>query len=564
LYVGKTPVFYFPYYIQPLEEDLGYFFTPGYNSTWGGFILNEYGFMVGEEILARASLDFRSRRGLAGGVEFKDQKFKDNDQIGRLKLYYADDRNPQIRFNGQTRAGDLETNRYRINLQQRVYFPGSDDETFYLDVDINKLSDAALYEDFFPSEFRIDPNPDNVINLTKIFDQGEISLTGRFQLNDFFRTDTRSPELAIDVIKTPLGDTGFFYSGMTTYGILDEDLDDDAILAGAVDPTGYNRFQTYHEFSFPTQLGNFLNVVPRAGVGYANYSEFDLPGLNSFDSTTVSAGLDLSFKLSKRSPNFVSRALGIDGLLHVARPYLNYSFVSTNEVNGNFTPIDRLTPSTRLRPIDLPLFTAVDDIRDWNIIRAGFSNKFYTRRDGQTYEWLSIDNYLDIFLNDPEFNRETSNFFTNVDWRPLPWLTASSTAQLPLFDDQFGFSEVNSNITFMPTRWFKFGVGHYYLNGHPTLPDTDLYTVNTYTRLSDEWGFGTSHRFEADDQTLEYQQYTLYKDMASWTASIGGIIRDNRDGENEYGVLLSLTLKAFPKARLPVDFQPSGFSPDEG
>ncbi len=44
--------------------------------------------------------------------------------------------------------------------------------------------------------------------------------------------------------------------------------------------------------------------------------------------------------------------------------------------------------------------------------------------------------------------------------------------------------------------------------------------------------------------------------MASWTASVGAIVRDNRVGDNEFGILLSLTLKAFPKISLPVDFQP--------
>ena len=51
--------------------------------------------------------------------------------------------------------------------------------------------------------------------------------------------------------------------------------------------------------------------------------------------------------------------------------------------------------------------------------------------------------------------------------------------------------------------------------------------------------------------------------MASCTATLGAIIRDNRLGDQEYGVLLSLTLKAFPKMRLPVDFQPGGLSAED-
>ena len=557
LFIGDTPTLFFPYYVQPMNADLGYYFTPGWNSAWGGFLLNQYGFMIGDRVLATAHLDVRSERGLAGGIEFEDRKFKDNDQIGTLNLYYADDANPLRRFNGQARTTThITSKRYRLNLQHRVYFPGSDDETFYIDFDLHRLSDAFVLEDFFPSDYRIDPKPDNLINITKLFEQGEISLTGRFQVNDFFQTDTRTPELSIDFIRTPLGDTGFFYNGMTTFGVIDEELADVDLAAGMVDPSGYNRFHTYHEFLFPTQLGGVLNVVPRVGGGYTHYSDFDLPGINDFERTTFHAGVDLSFKMSKRSPNVYNEALGLDGLLHVVRPYMNYSFVSTDEINGRFTPIDRFTPTTRLRPIDLPLFTTVDDLRNWQIIRTGISQKWFTRRDGASYEWLSLNNYFDIYLDDPEFMRDTSNFFTELKWHPVPWLSASSTAQIPLFGDGVDFSEIDSNLTLMPNDWFRFGLGHYHLNNHPFFLDADLYTLSTYTRLSDDWGFSTNHRFESDDGTLEYQQYSIHRDMASWTASLGAIVRDNRGGENEVGFLLSLTLKAFPRLSLPVDFQP--------
>ena len=563
LYMGKIPVMWFPYYVQPMDSDLGYYFTPGWNSVWGGFLLNRYGFMVGEDIFAKAHLDLRTERGVAGGFEFEAAEFRDNPNIGRLNLYYANDSNPQLGFNGITRTTAVDPNRYRVNFQHRIYFPGSDDETFFLDFDINKLSDAFVYEDFFPGEFRIDPQPDNLINLNKLFDQGEISLTGRFAVNEFFQTDTRSPELAVDIIRTPLGESGFFYEGLTTYGIIGEELSEDALLAGFTDPAEFNRFQTYHEFLFPTQLAGFLNVTPRVGAGYRNYSNFDIPGIDTFESTTTHAGIDISFKMSKNSPNIVNRRLGLDGLLHVVRPYLNYSLVRTDEVNGRFTPIDRFAPTTRLRPIDMPLFTTIDDLRDWQIIRAGISQRWFTKRNGNSHEWLSLNNYLELYPEDPEFNRDTSNFFTEVAWNPFPWLSANTVAQFPLFDDTLDFTEITSNVYFMPNDWFRIGFGRYFLDNHPIFQDSNLYTLSTYTRLSDDWGFSTNHRFEADDGTMEYQQYSVHKDLASWTATLGGIIRDNRVGENEYGVLLSLTLKAFPKVRLPVDFQPGGLGAED-
>ncbi|MCP5541653.1 MAG: hypothetical protein H7A53_00165 [Akkermansiaceae bacterium] len=609
-YAGETPIFWFPYLSQPLDDELGYYFVPGYSTPWGAFLLNQYGFMIGDHTLAQAHLDYRTERGIAGGIEFKSERFRGKENFGRLNLYFASDDSPQESYSGRARTEPIDSDRYRVNFQHRVYLPGPEKSTLYLDIDINKLSDQYFYEDFFPAEYRTDPQPDNILNLVKRNPWGTISLLGRFQLNDFFQTDERLPELAIDFIRTPLADTGFFYNGYTTAGILEEKLGDqgranlieqqtlnqsylDGLDAGtytlrngslvdadgtvleedfdpdtrrsvvdgitqALEPRGYTRFDTYHEVLYPGSIGGWLNVVPRAGVGYTNYSSIDDPDIDSFDRTIAHAGVETSMKFSKQYPNVVNSTLGIDGLMHVFQPYVNYSLVSTDEIGSRFTPIDRLTPTTRLRPIDLPLYTPTDDIRDWQIARIGAQNRLLTRRNGGTHNWLSLNTYFDSYIDDPEFNRDFSNLFNEIQWSPLPWLSARVDSQVPVFGEEMDFTEINSSVYFMPTDWFQFGVGYYELNDHPYFRNSDLISLSTYTRLSDQWGFSTVHRFEADDSTLEIQQYQLHRDLASWTASIGGIIRDNRSGDDEYGVLFSLTLKAFPKVSVPVDFEPGG------
>lgn len=608
-YSGDTPIFWFPYLSQPLDDELGYYFVPGYSSPWGAFLLNQYGFMIGDHTLAQAHLDFRSERGLAGGIELKSQRFRNKRNYGRLNLYYANDQDPQQAYSGRTRNMEIDDNRYRINFQHRVYLPGPEESTLYLDIDINKLSDQYFYEDFFPNEYRTDPQPDNILNLVKSNPWGTISLLGRFQLNDFFQTDERI-ELAVDAIRTPLKDTGFFYTGYTTAGYLEESLGDERrrtlndrreLHEGYIDdldaevltlsngklmdadgnileedydpqystnilseiehllaPRGYGRFDTYHEVLYPFDIGGVLNITPKIGGGYSNYSSIDHPGIDSFDRSIFHAGVDTSMKFSKHYNDLYNRALGIDGILHVFQPYVNYSFVSTDEIGSNFTPIDRLTPTTRLRPIDLPMFTATDEISDWQVARVGTFNRFLTKRNGGTHNWLTLNSYFDHYIDDPEFDRNFSNFFNQVTWSPLPWLSARVDSQLPLFGEEMEFTENNSSLYFMPTDWFQFSVGYYFLDDHPFFRDSNLVSLSSYTRLSDEWGFSTVHRFEADDNTLEIQQYQLHKDLSSWTASIGAIVRDNRGGEEEFGVLLSLTLKAFPKITVPLDLEPGG------
>ncbi|NIP96933.1 MAG: hypothetical protein GWO24_27255, partial [Akkermansiaceae bacterium] len=79
-----------------------------------------------------------------------------------------------------------------------------------------------------------------------------------------------------------------------------------------------------------------------------------------------------------------------DGLLHVVQPYASPSWMATDELDASFPRIDRLTPSTRPRPLGVGRFSAIDDLEDWTIVRLGARNRLLTRRDGGTHEWLTV------------------------------------------------------------------------------------------------------------------------------------------------------------------------------
>ena len=82
--------------------------------------------------------------------------------------------------------------------------------------------------------------------------------------------------------------------------------------------------------------------------------------------------------------------------------------------------------------------------------------------------------------------------------------------------------------------------------------DSNRFDLQSYTRLTENWGIGTRHVLELDDGTLEYQQYTLHRDLGNWVAGMGVSMRDNRL-EDEYGLVFSLTLKDFPSVSLPFE-----------
>ena len=606
LYAGDTPIFWLPYLSQPLDSELGYHFVPGARSNWGAFLLNSYGIMLGGKpnpetgenedawLLSRWHFDLRTRRGVGTGVDLLDTRQEDNPNLTGLSAYYTNDLNPDVSRTGITR-GFVNEDRYRIALQHRIPLELEKDAEWRVDANLNALSDNYYLEDFNPDLFRVDPNPDNTLGLFRRDDGTLFSLYGRFRPNEFYRSDTRSPEIALDFARRPLFNLPILHEGSVSLSFVEEEIGSASLSAirplltlPAGDPQvgillaqlptyerqliqairslppgsaaipglteqlfspGYNRFHTYQELSMPTNIGGWLNLTPELGIGYSRYSDVSGPS-KSIDRTHLHAGMEASMKFSKDLGDVIDRRVGLDGLLHVIQPYARFSYISTDDLDPLFPAVDRETFSTRPQPLAVPSFTAIDSLRDWSIIRLGMRNKLITKRDGQSYDWLSMDTYFDAFITDPDYNRNFSNLYNDLKWNPLPWFGMNLETQFPVIDDGSGFSEVAARARFMPNENLEFSVGHRVLDNHPVLTDSHRIDVRAYARLSENWGVGAFQLWELDDGTLEVQQYTVHRDFNHWVASMGITHRDNLY-QDEFGVIFSLTLKEFPSASLP-------------
>jgi hypothetical protein len=639
LIVGDTPIFYLPSLTQAIKEDVGYRFTPGYQSRWGAFLLNQWGAIHGDHTLARYRLDLRSARGVGAGADLMSLKHRKNwNNLTGLKLYYQYDTNPEGNSTSEPR-GPVPTNRYRVNFQHRIYLPGPEKSTWYVDFDINKLSDEHFYEDFYFNEFRTQPEPDNQVSLVHTDPRYVATLMTRFQANDFYTVGSKLPELAIDWTRRPLWNTGIFHQGTVSAGIYREkfsvdqeqsfvDLRSDinagpsaatdslvadflgipdsgigagdyglsnALAANNLNGLGFARFHAYQELLLPKTFFGWLNVVPRIGAGFTHYEGID-GGIKTIDTTTgtsssfnsftrglVHAGLDISFKVSKSWEDYKMDSLGIDGLRHVTQPYINLSYLNANQPDGDMPVIDRLSRTTRPRSLDLPLYSAVDSLNSWSVTRMGVRNYLQTRRDytsennstflaandseTQTYTFAGLNTYVDLFAKDPErdlssfsgqpFDRSLSNLYNELFFRPVPWINFWLDMQLPLGSSRGNFTEVNQGITFLPSSKVSLTLGHQYVADSPYIQDSSLMFSRIYARFNDNWGFAMNHVYELDDGTLEFQSYSFTRDLSSWIASVGAMVRDNRGGRTDTGIMLSFTLKDFPQFTLPLDIDPN-------
>lgn len=605
LYVGKTPVFWYPYLYQSLNADSSFTFTPGYTNVWGAYLLTQNTFPLTETISGRVRLDLYSNRGVGVGFEarwgaerrsaspfakatetrsdLKERETKTGENWGRFLSYYIDDASPATNRTTLNREG-VESGRYRIALQDRTYYT----EDIYSSININKLSDQRFLQDFEEAEFRHNPNPDNMIALTKWDENYSAILLARKQLNEDFDGTEKLPELALDIKRQPLFNSPIFYDSDTSLGQYRRNFAQDSLFPD------FESFRTdsYHQLSRPGTYFGWLSVNPKVGVRGTYYSDSGFIeetitdrsvtettiGADGLPVTTTSnvreveerlrsrgpvfraaatAGLEMSFKFSKAFEQVQSRPLGLDGLRHVVQPYLNASFVYTNEDPDQILQFDRYNRSTQAPPIDFPQFNAIDGLDNWSIVRLGVRNRLQTRRDNLTLNWLEVDTFFDVNIDRPDFGNTSplsddgtfSNVYNRLRWQPLPWVNFQLHSQVPLLDQ--GFTEINSNLGFMVTRNVQLSIGQRYLDGNEQFEDSNLATLGGYFRLNDHWGFSFAERYEIENSLLESQTYQLHRDLSSWVASLGVNVRDN-DGREEIGVLLTFTLKDLPSVRIPL------------
>ncbi|MDQ6861480.1 MAG: hypothetical protein M3032_10050 [Verrucomicrobiota bacterium] len=572
-YIGRVPIFYWPYLYQSLEDDNSFLITPAFTSSWGPSVLSHVTFPITDDIKGTLRLDYRSRRGPAIGFAPDIRYGKDKKSFARINTYFVDDSNPTLNRTSLPRDS-VDSDRYRLSVLDRTDL-GKDWSAF---ASVTKLSDAFILQDFFPGEFRVNPQPDNIISVNHWNPLYSLTAFGRGQVNNFYETTERMPEIALDVTRHPIFGSGINYEGETSYGFLRRNFP----THSAFQDYHSVRLDSFHQFTYPKTYFGWLSVVPRLGFRGTYYSESRdlsdvplvhdpnplipdflvplpsrteplIPGGDRFR-TLLNTGAEVSFKASQTWEQVQSRALGLDGLRHIIQPFANYSLVAGN----NFSPaellqFDRYIPSTRLRPIDFPQFNAVDTIDNWSIMRVGVRNRFQTRRDDSTINWIETESYLDFNIDNPYDRSSVSNLFNTLHFNPVPWAGLDVTAQLPLRSS--GFTEINTDLRVQPIAPLSLSFSHRFLSNNPFFADSDLYYFGAYYRVDANWGAGGYARYEANTGILEEQRYTVYRDLQSWVASVGAVIRDN-GGVKEYGLLVTFTLKALPKLSFDFNYDP--------
>ena len=421
---GNVPVFWFPIVVFSLKGD----YEPvalslGENSRWGFFLLSSYTWKLNKDVQVTVHADERTRRGFGTGADVKYRLGSAGE--GLLTGYYIDDTRPKTSVDA---GKDIDHLRFRGEWQHKQYL--TNDVT--ITVDLNKLSDSDVVDDFFNSEFHRNREPDSIADITKRGPNYTLSLLVRPQFNDFFAEVERLPEAKLAVNRARLGSTPFFYEGESSVGQFHNDPGDTGdtnFVGNAV------RADTFHQLVAPQLLGGWLSVIPRAGARATYYSRAPETAPVTQDVTRVvyDLGMETSFKMSRSWDGVHSDWFRIDGLRHILQPFADYQWVprpdrATNEL-FQFDSVREVTlrggdtlSLTRYSPLEFPAYNTIDTIDAENTVRFGLRQTLQTRRDGQAWNLLDLTGWTDWRIEKDKGQTDFSDLFGTLELRPWEWL----------------------------------------------------------------------------------------------------------------------------------------------
>lgn len=551
LYVEGVPVFYFPYYARNLgPRSNNFHFLPGYRSSFGPFLMSSYNFFLGESLDGNVHVDYRQRQGFGQGPNLNYHLGRWGD--GSLKYYYLYDWDPTAADGNST----IPHNRQRVDFS----YLAEPATNLTVRSRVRWQSDTNMVREFFEWEYFDNPQPNTYVELNKFWQNFSVSAYAEPRLNDFLDTVERLPEVRIVGQRQQLWGTPVYYESDSAAGYYNHRFPETNSLLPEMDYEA-GRVDSYQQLLLPHTFFGWLNLTPRVGGRYTYYSTATGPGATTgqVNRWVFDTGAEASVKASRLWPGAENKFFEVNGLRHIITPSINYAYVPTPNAFGTNTipQFDQQLPSLRLLPITFPEYNSIDSIQSENVFRFGLNNRLQTKREGQIVDLLNWDLYTDWNLR-PNANQTTfSDFYSDLIVRPRSWLTLESLTRFDLDSSRWRMSL--TTVSLQPVNNFSWTVGQFYvrpdLSGSPTAlgQGNNLFLSTIYYRLNENWGLRASHRFSAVTGLMQAQDYSIYRDMRSWTAALSFRVLNNLDGQQDFGVAFTFSLKAAPRFGVGAD-----------
>lgn len=563
--------FSFSHSLNPKE---GYMPNIGAKSSWGTFLLNRYGFLLGNrrvegakpvaDYILSTHLDYRTRRGMAVGLDLEDEKMQNKyGMMGKLETYFAYDESPMINPTNEPRS-KTDHERYRLAMSALWDIPTSGNESstkWTVGTNINVLSDRYMLRDFFEEISKVDDKPDNTVRLVRKDRQSQTMLLTRFAPNDFYSTDERA-ELSYYRVRSAIGNTGISYETRNSIGIMKQEIPahERASYKAALEElkdkerqeyykrflntSPYVRANSTHEFSTNLNIFKFLSITPKVGVGYSGY--YGVDGVGADNRFLGFAGVDANIKLHKHYENFSIPAFGCKGLTHVIKPYTTLSHCSISSSNPGVPQIDSWssafgTAISNPMELDLIGFSGIDSWGTWSIWRIGMENLFQTKVDGENHTLLKWKLFIDYNENNPHSTNKFSNLYSLLSFSPTHRFSLFVESQTPTIEKGDRYKLLNIGMTFQPFASLETMLGYRSICDHPIQGDAEQIYLTANLRINEKYTIGCQWNWDIEYNRIPIQQYSIFRKSGAWYVGATLFLRDN-GGKKETGFGISFTL----------------------
>lgn len=550
---GGIPMFYLPYWYCSLNDrSVGTAIQAGYRSRMGAFVLTSTKYWMTANLRGVTHVDYRTERGAALGQEV-GWVTDDNKGKGRIYAYATDDQRVERDFTSGHRNELIDSQRYRLSLGHTQEIGPRD----YFLSDFTYLSDAYVLEDFFEREFRNSFQPQNYATYIHRNDNSSFTLSAYKRLNDFYEGVDRLPEAGFDVQRVQVADSPIYYESKNSGGFLQRLFPDGS---GQEDYSSA-RFDTLHEFYWPTRHFGFLNVTPRVGYEGTFYSDTVLNSMVTqvvTTATTNSTGATVFG--TKTNISSVATAMGGDlrslfnigfetsfrafkvldneentfgtGLRHVLEPYTDYTFM----------------PEPNIRPGNLYQFDEIDRLDKRNDLRFGVRNRLQTKRNQTVMDIIDFDLFTTYSFEEENQDEPFSVIGFRGEFNLADWCRLYSDGTYNLYDSRI--ETFNTQARMKSESWRA------NLEQRYRVEESHLLLADVSYAPNKRWEYGIYDRFELEDSRLEEQGVTLTRTYDCMVVSFGGSFlpgytrTDGSVREDDYRLMFQLWFTAFPNVRL--------------
>ncbi len=557
LYADGVPVFYFPYYKRNLGPHANNFtVSPGYRSTYGGFLLGTYNWFAGTNADGKIHADYRTKRGVGLGPDV-NLHLGDWGQFG-LKYYYLNDQKPNTSTNAFPQYGSIPQNR------QVLKFTWMDTPATNLNLKalVNYQSDPLVMHDFREGDYAENPQPSSFIEANKYWNNWSLDALTTPRINSYFSQVERLPDVRLTGFQQQVLDTPVYYDSVSSagwYRQFDANTNSNYSSNNGTNINTATRVDTYHQFTLPWTFFHWLNVTPRVGGRFTYYSSQNTTN-NAPDNAVYrgvfNTGVGTSFKASQLWVDATNGILQVDGIRHIIEPSANYIFVPDPSTPPAKLPqFDGEQASMLELPLAFPDYNNIDSIDTQNAVRFGVRNTLQTKRDGEMDKLVDWNVQLDWRL-DPKANQNTLNdLYSSFAFKPRTWLTAESQTRYDIEGGELNMTF--QQLTFAPNDRWSWGLGYWYLRGgtwgNGTWTQNNLVTSTMFVRLGDNWGGRLTQNYNIVTQRLQDDMITIYRDLRSWTSALTLRVSNNEGSSADVTIAVVFSLKASPSVPLGED-----------